>query len=818
MFSLRNFLFYILSFIKCTQSYDTLENLVKSGKVSYGVILACNDKQSVVLKENFYRKYELLDNNIKNHFNKLKNTKSKTVKIRIKQDYFNSHHIKTLINITMGKDPGVKTIDDFFFLLAMLDYFSIYEQHISNICQNIFKFVFLKCDEDAILKYFHDNDAFYEHTSVPEDYENSSTNTNLNGTVDAISKDGLGKRKNIKNRIINCLMNEVLRTLKLGVAVDDELLSINNSIADDMDINKIDLSKISGIKIYKTDYIDRCKESLFNITIILFHYCIQEIFFYNNFKTLIFKNKNKKLLLHVRSSKPFNNVFILRYNVFFTGISILLKSNRIRNKLERLSIKLDEETPYDFLNLISGLGKLKKLRLVLYGIKAGGLIKIFTIDGIRTKLDELKFLRTNTISRNEAIELSKVENLKYLNISCQDFPIYAFNKILGGKKIQNTLESLILSKFQRLTDENAKIISNLKCLEVLKMQLSELSQEAMGFLFQSVKLQNSIRNFCFDGNEIGHSKNLEMFSNFKKLENISLGSCRGDRGEKSILQILQCKNFHKSVKYLRFIDTNITLDHCKNIASDFKNIECLVFISCSIESEGLDIIFGSRNVQLYLKSLSFQKLNSMKKKHFELIANFESLKTMKIVDCSYIREECIDILLKSEKLQKTIENILMHKMTRLPFSDLTAFRRFHSLKTLDLSSCQLTGDNLEIILSDEKLYSSLRLLNLNYTDKLEYRHAKLITGFKKIKELLLNHCKLSKDAIDCILNSKNLQNTLEHLNICGANELKSESLNLITKFSCLKSLDLMEIEIFADNDFLELMYVSGNKARLLFAE
>lgn len=134
--------------------------------------------------------------------------------------------------------------------------------------------------------------------------------------------------------------------------------------------------------------------------------------------------------------------------------------------------------------------------------------------------------------------------------------------------------------------------------------------------------------------------------------------------------------------------------------------------------------------------------------------------------------------------------------------------KFPDLETLSLHiSYDLEDDLFVDFLKSQIILKKLSILhfhNINISDKI----AAHIANLKNLKSLRLPNCSLSKHALDCILNSKILQNSLTELSLYGIKNIYRDHSQAIAKFRNLEKLNLGFCNLY--NNVLENILKSNS--------
>ncbi|MCE2983992.1 MAG: hypothetical protein LW832_10575 [Parachlamydia sp.] len=355
---------------------------------------------------------------------------------------------------------------------------------------------------------------------------------------------------------------------------------------------------------------------------------------------------------------------------------------------------------------------------------------------------KLKSLEVDELPYQAFLSISKLPQLEYLyamETGEMSDPI-ALSNVFPHLKI------LLIDNYSQNFLENLK----LEHVEIFVIESAEESIENYEFLHDMKKL-NQLEL------DQGSDKILSQLKELKTLEILKFNECSNvtDRG------INQLKNL-ENLQVLRLPDNAIT-DQGFNALCNLSQLVTLDASSHLLTDKSLRGLHDLKN----LKSLSLSHANLTKKGLLE-VGKLTALRTLNLTNLRYLENESLDDALQ------LLTNLSELKKINLGFTTVSEqgihlLKNFKMLRTLDLSGCQFTGQNLDLTgfeqLKDINLTGCTNLqegewlsqlavksLTLNYTSINKEWFEKLRSN-SSIENLFLDGCRLTEKEIISFVNS-----------------------------------------------------------------
>ncbi|KAG0439298.1 hypothetical protein DMUE_2530 [Dictyocoela muelleri] len=404
---------------------------------------------------------------------------------------------------------------------------------------------------------------------------------------------------------------------------------------------------------------------------------------------------------------------------------------------------------------------------------------------------------------------SKENNIQELflrgNLSLNNFFIF-----LSMFKVENkSVKKLIIHDLSGSNDVGLitgpewllYFIRTFKSLNYLSLHLSSLlSSNDLRILLNDEKIQQNLKSLIITETTCLTDGTENLISNLPNLSSLWLTDIKNYQ----LYEILKDAKFKNTLEELKLRGSSKILKKCAKLIANFKRLVSLDF-TLGMDSESLSNVLKQKNIQSKIKVLILKKHKNLSRQNCELISKFKVLEELDLSD-QYLCGKFLSILVSSEKLQSTIKKLNLENIQNLKSHHTEKLQFFNCLECLNLSHCELNQETIKNIVKSKKLQSTIKELNLsniNLADEI----LKDISEFKSLERLDVSSCSLSDKALTYLFQSPNLQNTIQTFILSANQNISKTHFENIFKF---KRLEVLELK-FCDLKIDLFMSIIGDK-------
>ncbi|KAG0440769.1 hypothetical protein DMUE_1508 [Dictyocoela muelleri] len=343
---------------------------------------------------------------------------------------------------------------------------------------------------------------------------------------------------------------------------------------------------------------------------------------------------------------------------------------------------------------------------ILSSDKLQNSVKDLTLIDKSQKIDKTKVELITTILE---IFIPKFRNLTKLNFFFTWHDTFKLKPLLSNEQFQKSITCLNLPLSEDINDctiffKNFEVLEN---IELSSISIGSLESTALKEILSSENLQKNIKFMNLTCNVVG---SIEELLNFQSLESLNLTNCH--LIEDFCNDILKCENFKKSIRELNLSHNYNLFSCCFDELSDFKVLEKLdLSYIRNLTNDSLHKILSCENLQNNLKSLILTNTTSITRENAVMISKFKKLEYLSLNSCNFV-DNLGFIIFESENIKKSVQNLDLG-WVQISKNDLTEISSFERLETLSFSYSTVKTEELNLLLLNSKLKSSLMSINLN---------------------------------------------------------------------------------------------------------
>ncbi|KAG0435834.1 hypothetical protein DMUE_4511 [Dictyocoela muelleri] len=378
-----------------------------------------------------------------------------------------------------------------------------------------------------------------------------------------------------------------------------------------------------------------------------------------------------------------------------------------------------------------------------------------------------------------------------------------FVKFLENEIVKTKLRCLkIYNNNVYITKKIASKISKLEAVEKLDLSYSSIRKKYLFIILNSPNFKITVSNLSLRGILNLDLRHARAISEYKKIEILNLektGMLQGNLT--TILQSVHIKNTLKKLFLSNF--TEIFPLHA-NLISDLNVLEKLDVQYCSFINDSHLIILRSEKLQKTIKEINFYNLYLNHDSLVDDLLNFNHLERLEIF-FSPTNREIIEKIINKKEWHHSVKELYLHNFNlfQSPKSISDQLSLYKSLKTFGIIKPENINEfDILILLKTISSKDSIKNLVLKEISLTSLDDVSPLSSFKNVEVLDLSKSLFFKSKLTEILRLKNLQKSVKELHLAYLHNFTEDDAKEISKFENLEVLNLEGTNVSTEAFFI----------------